>query len=430
MPLTVITAVEASAAMAGVAANLRYIMDDVGVRLPVQEVLFHHGFTTMARFVGMEDSKIELRKAFTQVMGLTATDGVQPRCDVADLLNAWDMTKARVESETKMRAEISVNETTQPASNQDLKTMLKAHERIHGELESRLTPGRYLLGTKLEEVQANEPEVERLKDVTCRDDGDEETLTTEVGKDGRLVVKKGCKTTTHDPQNPEDLRTRYRVLGHAWEFAGLKHPGRAWLLGFGTTTYAALADYLLGPKVLGLRVLRDPVNPNSEVKPAWITIMNYEYQIRKAAFEQVRRGGITAVAALSAAMKDQELRGLHFTSIFQIQATSSGRKQDNGSGKDNGGGNGKNNLNSNPNNPKRTNDANVKKDKGSNKALNRGNNYGKKKGLAMKTPDGRRICFAYQRPGNSCDGSCGMVHCCQSCFLSHKNGAAECKKKA
>jgi hypothetical protein len=416
MPLTVITAGEGQAAMAGVASGLRYIMDDVGVRVPVQEVLYHHGFNTMARFMGIEDTKVELRRAFTQVLGLTAADGVQQRCDVADLLSAWEITKARVETETKLRAEIAVNETTQPASNMDLKSMLKAHERIHGELESRLTPGRYLLGTKLEEVQGNEPEVERLRDVTSKDDGDEETLTTEVGKDGRIVVKKGCKKETFDPQNPEDLRTRYRVLGNAWEFAGLKHPGRAWLLGFGTQTYSALADYILGPKVLGLRVLRDPANPNSEAKPAWQTVMNYEFQIRKSAFEQVRRGGVTAVAALSLAMKDPELRGLHFTSIFQIQATAAGRKQDNGVVPPK-------NPSVPPKNPKNPK-VPVKKDLGVTKGPKGAKQRIGKDGLAQSTPDGRRICFKYQR-GN-CDGSCGMVHVCQKCFNAHKTG--DCRK--
>ncbi len=380
MPLTVITAGKGQAAMAGVASNLRYIMDDVGVRLPVQEVLYHHGFNTMARFLGIEDTKVELRRAFTQVLGLTAADGVQQRCDVADLLSAWEITKARIETETKLRAEIAVNETTQPASNMDLKSMLKAHERIHGELESRLTPGRYLLGTKLEEVQANEPEVEKLKDVTSRDEGDEETLTTEVGKDGRIVVKKGCKKEINDPQNPEDLRTRYRVLGHAWEFAEPKHPGRAWLLGYGTQTYSTLADYIFGPTVLGLRILKDPSNPNSEVKPAWLTVMNYEFQIRKSAFEQVRRGGVTAVTALSNAMKDPELRGLHFASILQIQATSSGKKQDS--------------VGVVPKHPKVELTPRIKKDKGVTKggvAKPVGTPNMTKKGLAMTTPDGRRI---------------------------------------
>jgi len=319
MPLTVLTMAEGAAAMAAVASNLRYIMDDVGVRAPVQEVLYHNGFTNMGRFVGMEDTKAELRAAFGAVMGLTATDGVQARLDVADLLNAWEVAKARLGTETQLKAEMAVMENSQPASTMDLKSMLKAHERIHGELESRLTPGRYLLGTKLEEVQANEPEVEKLKDITSRDDGDEETLTTEIGKDGRIVVKKGCKKEIPDPQNPEELRTRYRVLGHAWEFACLKHPGRLWLVGFGTQTYATLADYILGPKVLGLRILKDPANPNSEVKPAWLTVMEYEFQIRKAAFEMVRRGNITAVAAMAAAMRDAELRGLHFFQFFRCR---------------------------------------------------------------------------------------------------------------
>jgi hypothetical protein len=51
-------------------------------------------------------------------------------------------------------------------------------------------------------------------------------------------------------------------------------------------------------------------------------VLNYEFQIRKKAFELVRKGNFTAVAALVAAMLDQEIRGLHFIAIFQVQSVS------------------------------------------------------------------------------------------------------------
>ena len=47
---------------------------------------------------------------------------------------------------------------------------------------------------------------------------------------------------------------------------------------------------------------------------------------------------------------------------------------------------------------------------------------GKASGGALKkknkTDDGRAICFLYNK-GRECDGSCGMVHCCQLCEGDH-----------
>jgi hypothetical protein len=47
----VITQDEAAAALMNVASNLRYILDDVGVRMPIQEMVYQQGFNTMAHFL-------------------------------------------------------------------------------------------------------------------------------------------------------------------------------------------------------------------------------------------------------------------------------------------------------------------------------------------------------------------------------------------
>ena len=36
-----------------------------------------------------------------------------------------------------------------------------------------------------------------------------------------------------------------------------------------------------------------------------------------------------------------------------------------------------------------------------------------------KTPDGREICFAYNRAGEGCAGKCGRVHVCTTCLAPH-----------
>jgi hypothetical protein len=64
----------------------------------------------------------------------------------------------------------------------------------------------------------------------------------------------------------------------------------------------------------------------------------------------------------------------------------------------------------------------AKKDKLKTKAKPKKGAKGGGKGKRhMKTPDDRKICFKHNNQGEKCDGSCGMVHCCQFCFeLEHK----------
>ena len=152
--------------------------------------------------------------------------------------------------------------------------------------------------------------MEKLCDVTSREEGEEEALTTEVGKDGRLSIRKGAKKEVKPPTDAEELRTRYRVLANAWLFASSRHPNRVWLADFAEATYTKLADYLLGPKVFQLRATLNPNSPDTGPTASWDTVLRYEFEIRRAAYELVRADGFTLDAALTAAAKDSEVRNL------------------------------------------------------------------------------------------------------------------------
>jgi hypothetical protein len=93
MPVIAITAAEATAAMALGASALRYIMDDLAVRAEVQAVVYHRGFNTIPRFIGIEETKTSVRQAAEQLFGLKGSDGIQERRDLADLVNVWENAK-------------------------------------------------------------------------------------------------------------------------------------------------------------------------------------------------------------------------------------------------------------------------------------------------------------------------------------------------
>jgi hypothetical protein len=166
MPIQVLTAPQQQAALAAISSDLRVIMEDVGLRDEVQAVIAHNGFTTLARLMGLEDSKERLRAALAAGFGLDASEDMASRRDVADVLAVWELASKQATREQELRAEHKVSGTMQPAAALEVKAMRKAFEALHGKMEERLIPGRYFLGKKLEELQNNEPEVEKLTDVT------------------------------------------------------------------------------------------------------------------------------------------------------------------------------------------------------------------------------------------------------------------------
>jgi hypothetical protein len=62
MPVVVLTAPEELLAMEALGADLRCVMEEVGLRLPLQAVFSHLRFGTTPRFVGIEDSKEGVRR--------------------------------------------------------------------------------------------------------------------------------------------------------------------------------------------------------------------------------------------------------------------------------------------------------------------------------------------------------------------------------
>jgi hypothetical protein len=287
--------------------------------------------------------------------------------------------------------------------------MRKAFEKRHGKIEDRFDPGRYFLGVKLEEICNNDPQLEEMSVVTHRKKGEEEFLHAEVEHDGRIKVKKGGAVAVSPPDSPEELRIRYELISNAWIYASMRHPGRGWLKDTDRDVYRNFVNYILGPSVMGLA---DKAGRFPDFKG---DVLHYERAIREKAYELVRDGDdedrlFTLKQAIKKACKDPEVRQLNFVARISDRADRIGVKRPwdhddyNGSwqvkgkfkGKDKGKGKGK--------------------DKGK-----KGKDKGPKKHTS--TLKGEPICFKYNN-GDDCDGSCGMVHCCQICFAGSSKGKA------
>ena len=194
--------------------------------------------------------------------------------------------------------------------------MRRAFEKEFGKIEDRFDPGRFFLGTKLEQIQNNDPQVEEMTLIGCRQPGDEELFSCEIEKDGRFRVKKGAMSTNDPPETNEQLRDKYRILSNCWLYAKLRHPGRDWLRDLDATTYTALADYILGPKVATLN-LGDEDDDSPARYPPKKVVMGYEKAIRRFAYTLVRDGDAegkryTLAEAIKKACTDPETRQFNF----------------------------------------------------------------------------------------------------------------------
>lgn len=142
-------------------------------------------------------------------------------------------------------------------------------------------------------------------------------------------------------------------------------------------------------------------------RPSLKLIMNYEFQMRKEAMEEVNQGS-TLVQALKAIVKNPDIRERYFSTPLAVSSAAQslregwgarGRVQERPHNSDSPYAKGK-----------------VVKGKGKGKKGDRAKGKTKGAGLHGSTPDGRQICFAYNNKQEACQGGCGRVRVCRNCL--------------
>ena len=312
MPVAAMDATQIAAALLLADSNLKYIYEEVGLRPLIQAALATAGVTKIRRLTGWGDTPTEVREALKTQVGLDAADNVQARNDIADVIACWKDAHAQAERETALRADQRVHDgQAQPATKREGKSLKAAYDATYGgSLAREDTPGRYLLGTKLEECAEDEPVLEELSEIANREDGEEEVMIPDLSRDGILKFKKGQAKKIPIPKNSEQLRQRYRVLNNTWLMMKLRFRAKPWLNDVEPESYqTVLAKYVLGRKVAD-HVTRN--REGHEIKPSWDLVLHYEREIRKKGYDLVIEENLPIMAAIAKACKCSETRELHF----------------------------------------------------------------------------------------------------------------------
>ena len=410
MPIPTFSVDERAIELAKFDNQLAFAMDSCKVDGDLQAHIAKTGIFSLSRFANLTDDVAEFKKILKDELGLDPAAGMAMRLSISDVVDAWTCAKAMVNKRAEIVADARVNETPLIVQKGDYRAMQKAYENKYGKIPKSEIPGRYFLGTKIEEVVENEPRVELLIEVACRQDHESDIWTPVFGEDGRVKTRKGSLVRVPPPKDGEELRTRHRLIGNAWIMAHLNHTNRPWLANVTPKTWSDFTDFIVGDTVNKYQA--DLPGGRKSPLPAWDTVLHYEYQLRLAAYELVA-SGTPLEAALKEVIKCGNIRQMHFTTPCQFSL---------GLAKGNAW---------KPREPEsaveKIKNVFLKPTKGGDTKGDKGNPKGKGKGKGKKgssEKNKRKFCYAYNN-GNDCNGSCGFVHACQYCGETHPKVACE-----
>ena len=392
-------------------ADLAHLFSEAGVPLGLQ---FRVGqsFTTVRKLAAYADSRNDVRTALETDFQLKA-ESLEKRAAIAAFISAWESSKEYAAKDASLRAEARLLGVSRPVSQTDRSAMRAAFESSWHKLEESFEPSDDYLSAKMEELEAHEPTASTLDQVTSKKTAKTVGIQTAVDSAGHVRIVKQKKRGTY-PQGTEDLRTILRIEGNMWCFLSAKYRTKPMLQKMSPTIWLDFANYLLGEHCFLLKVPLPNNNVDqSALRPPWSVMLSYEYELRKEAIKRAHQGNRPLADTLPEVCQDSELRERFFVGPIALQGRSGSnndRKQDDWRLPD---------YSDNWRNSKWARKGGKGKD---GKGKGKGKSFGKQKGgkeagkgsehsLISMTPDGRRICYAFNAQG--CAGSCGMVHVCR-----------------
>ena len=365
--------------------ELAFLLEREGVVAEFKDGLKRFSINTLAKFAALVASQEEMRGMLKDDFQLDARAGnMEVKAKVSAILVAWTSAKARSEKRAEQEGEAEARNEAKKIPVGDHLAMRAAFEAQYWALEDKGVPGKAYLEKLLDRIEKNDLRSELLSEVLSVDDDGDDSLKQRVPL----------------PSNPEQLRRRVKIMGAAWAMCALSHGSQPYLANFDVHVWAAYADYLMGEFVLGF--VQDEEGAEVTYQD-WEIVLVFEYQVRREMAKRMLKG-TEMHKALREAMEDSKVRGRYLVTPLQKRNLQSKRSN---SGAAEG------HAHKKP------------KSKGQEKGKNKGTDKGKGKGKSLslsagcadKTPDGNRVCYAFNNRGEGCKRtSCPFAHVCGVCF--------------
>ena len=378
--------------LASADADLRFQMEEAGVSADVQKAIYAEGFTSVRVFAGLEETREGVRAALKSSFKLDSNESPAMRKEIALLLAVWEGARSLLTYQAKNKEEAKQGTQNRLMQSSEYGAMRTRVEQVLSRtLKDREAPSKALVASKLEQLEDGVPKAEDLRDVTSYEDVEGEAYSAIIDPATAMLRIKPGRASTIPPGSPEELRLRHRRIGLAWDFVKTRHSTRAWVPDNCVDCFRVLSDHVLGSAVAGLRSA-------SGQGPTWSLVLSYEQELRKAAYRYIRDGQCKDLrAALEKACDAPEVLTTHFIVPFTL-----GKAEDPVDMPD---------LTKVP----WLHHGKGGKGKGGGKAPDWGRQWGK----SNKTPDGRALCFKFNKESGCNDPSCRFAHVCWRCFGKH-----------
>lgn len=400
----VLTAQEATDAMAAAGADIKFLFSKEEIPETFQAIFFHVGVKSVARFASFVKDASDLKDVLKNDVGIDPSKSLQERAIVAAFVCAWNSAQTRSSKLAEVEAEMESRQWTKVIPPSDYLAMRMSFDRRHWKLDDREVPSKDYLEKKLEQMENGEWAAETLTEVVSKEEVTADSMQPMWDKTGQLTIKKGSNNVPL-PNNPEELRHRLSVMCHAMIMLGMRHSNRHELQGITPGLFEKYKSYLLGEHVLGLQA-KDS-SGETVARPPWHLVMSYEQAIRKHATKMVNESGCTIpfADALKISWNDPTVKERYFTTPLALILPRH-RGQGNTVSDDHDKGGHKPGGKKGP------------KGGGKNKTIKKDGKGGGKR--SSRTPDGKAICFRFNNPKERCKAKkCNFEHVCSRCFGKH-----------
>ncbi len=121
-------------------ADLVYVLADAHVAIVEQSMISNRGYKNLKVFLGLADTKPDLRAALRVDFGLdpaaAAPDGPRNRSQVACILSAWESARDMATRDSQLRAEAKANGVRRLPTFTERAAMKRVVENTYGPLPS------------------------------------------------------------------------------------------------------------------------------------------------------------------------------------------------------------------------------------------------------------------------------------------------------
>ena len=387
--------------IAALAPDLQGLLDSRRVPEATQAGLHDLGIDNLAMLSAVAIDRTSLETLARSSLGIDVTARPADAIIFASLFLAWQSATKRMEARNELEAEAVATKVPKAIPNVEMQLFRVEFEKRFFRLKDAECPGKPSFEDLCEQIDSGELRPMALRHFGSRNEDDEaETGNIHVGKTGVLKIKK-AKVETSSPSNMEEFRSKIMLMINHFIFARFRYPSKEILKDINPFVAMEYLNYICSKDVAQLE--SQTVDGVTLHRPSLKLIINYEYQMRKEAVDEINKG-MDFVSALKAVTKNPDVRERHFSTPLAVSSATQSVQDPWRS---------KNRSSDRP----QPYDVNYVKGKNKGKGKGKkGKGKTKQGGLQGSTPDGRQICFAWNNAQEKCTGGCGRVHCCRICL--------------